>query len=99
MSGKRAKIAATATILGLGALGGVALETNHGVPVQTAQVRSGSGAVVTSASGATVDPAGRRRQDGDDQAPDRHPRQRLRRPRVDRRLSGYRCLRELSPPP
>lgn len=54
MSGKRAKIAATATVLGLGALGGVALESNHGLPVQTAQVRSGSGAVVTTASGATV---------------------------------------------
>ena len=54
MGGKRAKIAATATVLGLGALGGVALESNHGLPVQTAQVRSGSGAVVTTASGATV---------------------------------------------
>ena len=54
MSGKRAKIAATATVLGMGALGGVALESNHGLPVQTAQVRSGSGAVVTTASGATV---------------------------------------------
>lgn len=54
MSGKRAKIAATATVLGLGALGGVALESNHGLPVQTAQVRGGSGAVVTTASGATV---------------------------------------------
>jgi hypothetical protein len=54
MSGKRAKIAATATVLGLGALGGVALESNHGLPAQTAQVRSGSGAVVTTASGAVA---------------------------------------------
>ena len=54
MSGKRARIAATATVLGLGALGGVALESNHGLPAQTAQVRSGSGTVVTTASGASV---------------------------------------------
>jgi hypothetical protein len=54
MGSRRAKVVATATVLGLGALGGVALESNHGVPVQTAQVRSGSGAVVTTASGATI---------------------------------------------
>jgi hypothetical protein len=53
MSSRRAKIAATATVLGLGALGGVALESNHGVPTQLAQAGKG-GAVVTTASGATV---------------------------------------------
>ncbi len=55
MSSRRARIAATATVLGLGALGGVALESNHGVPTQLAQAgKGGSAAVVTTASGATV---------------------------------------------
>ena len=56
MKDRKAKIAAAATVLGLGALGGVALGTNPGIPAKTAQVRSGSGPVVTSASG-TVLPA------------------------------------------
>ena len=51
MSIRRAKIAATATVLGLGALGGVALETNQGLPAQVAQAgHASSGAVVTGAS-------------------------------------------------
>jgi hypothetical protein len=52
MSNRRAKIAATATVLGLGALGGVALGTNQGVPTQVAQSGgAGSASVVTGASG------------------------------------------------
>lgn len=58
MTNRRAKIAAGATVLGLGALGGVALGTNHGVPVVTQKVAAAPGAapVVTSASGAAVTP-------------------------------------------
>jgi hypothetical protein len=52
MDNRRAKIAATATVLGLGALGGVALGTNQGLPAQVAQSGGGgSVSVVTSASG------------------------------------------------
>jgi hypothetical protein len=56
MTNRRAKIAAGATVLGLGALGGVALGSNHGLPAVTQRVASGSGAapVVTTASGAVV---------------------------------------------
>ncbi len=54
MTSRRAKIAATATVLGLGALGGVALESNHGVPAQLALAGKGGSAVVTTASGATI---------------------------------------------
>ncbi len=54
MKNSKARLAATATVLGLGALGGVALGTNPGMPAQTAQVRPGSGPVVTGASGTTV---------------------------------------------
>jgi hypothetical protein len=58
MTNRRAKIAAGATIVGLGALGGVALGTNPGMPAGT-QVASvnGSSPVVTSASGAAAVPA------------------------------------------
>jgi hypothetical protein len=67
MTNRRAKIAAGATVLGLGALGGVALGTNHGVPVVTQKVAAAPGSapvvtsagpapVVTSASGAAVTP-------------------------------------------
>jgi hypothetical protein len=55
-SNRRAKIAASATVVGLAALGGVALGTNHGVPVAARQAGGGSTAVVTSASGATATP-------------------------------------------
>ncbi|MGB7587378.1 MAG: hypothetical protein WBM00_01575 [Solirubrobacterales bacterium] len=56
MANRRAKIAAATTVLSLGALGGVALGTNHGVPAAGQQVAGGSGsaALVTSASGATL---------------------------------------------
>jgi hypothetical protein len=58
MTNRRAKIAATATVLGLGALGGVALGTNPGVPGAGQQLASsgGSGSIVTSASGASAVP-------------------------------------------
>ena len=54
MKNRKARLAAAATVLGLGALGGVALGTNPGMPSQTAQVQSGSGPVVTGASGTAV---------------------------------------------
>lgn len=55
MTKQRAKIAATATVLGLGALGGVALGTNHGLPATTAQVGgTGSKSVATASSGSTA---------------------------------------------
>ena len=59
MNNRRAKLAAGAMVLGLGALGGVALGTNHGVPATAGQLAAGSGSapVVTSASGAAVAPA------------------------------------------
>jgi hypothetical protein len=50
---KRAKIAATATVIGLGGLGGVALGTNHGMPSAARQASSGA-PLVTSASGAAA---------------------------------------------
>lgn len=55
-SNRRAKIAATATVLGLGALGGVALGTNPGVPAvgQQSSAANPSAAIVTSASGAAA---------------------------------------------
>ena len=58
MSNRRAKIAATATVLGLGALGGVALGTNPGMPAAGQQLAAngGSGSIVTSASGASAVP-------------------------------------------
>jgi hypothetical protein len=55
-SNRRAKVAATATVLGLGALGGVALGTNPGAAGPSGQSRavSTSAAIVTSASGASA---------------------------------------------
>jgi hypothetical protein len=59
MSNQRAKLAAGATVLGLGALGGVALGTNPGVPASATQQATGGGSapIVTSASGAAAIPA------------------------------------------
>ena len=57
MINRRAKVAATATVLGLGALGGVAMATNQGLPVQVAGAGGAKTAsVVTGASstGATT---------------------------------------------
>ena len=95
----KSQVMAGATVLGLGALGGVALATNHGVPAHPNSCRlGGSGAVVTSASGA----AAPRRPDiavaHERRAPD--PRSSLAPAaaplrRGDRRLRGG--LRELSP--
>ena len=52
MNNRRAKLAAGATDLGLGALGGAALGTNHGIPASQHLAASGRpGALVTSASG------------------------------------------------
>jgi hypothetical protein len=57
MTNRRAKIAAGATVVGLAALGGVALGSNPGMPVASQQVASvGGHAVVTSASGAATLP-------------------------------------------
>jgi hypothetical protein len=57
MTNRRAKLAAGATVVGLAALGGVALGTNPGpVAIQQAQGGSGQAAVVTSASGAATLP-------------------------------------------
>ncbi len=49
MTSRRAKAAATATVLGLGALGGVAMATNQGLPAQTGGTTMAS--VATGASG------------------------------------------------
>ena len=58
MTNRRAKIAAGATVVGLAALGGVALGTNPGPPQASTQVASTSGAssVVTASSGAATVP-------------------------------------------
>jgi hypothetical protein len=50
VSSRRAKMAATATVLGLGGLAAVAMETNHGLPHSA--LGGASSAVVTQASGA-----------------------------------------------
>ncbi len=50
MKSRRAKVTATATVLGLGGLAAVAMETNHGLPHSA--LGSSSSAVVTQASGA-----------------------------------------------
>jgi hypothetical protein len=52
MNNRRAKLMAGATVLGLGALGGVAMGTNQGLPA--APKLAAGGSVVTSASGATT---------------------------------------------
>jgi hypothetical protein len=58
MTTRRAKIAATATVLGLGGLGGIALGTNPGASNATQQVGGGNPttAIVTGASGASAAP-------------------------------------------
>ncbi len=56
-SNRRAKVAAGATVLGLAALGGVAMGTNQGIPTAAQQAAGGATAsIVTSASGATATP-------------------------------------------
>ena len=54
MNNRRAKLMASATVLGLGALGGVAMSTNQGIPPTQQLAANGSSAVVTSASGAVA---------------------------------------------
>jgi hypothetical protein len=49
MDDRRAKLIAGATVLGLGALGGVAMGTNHGIP-PSPQVAGAPRSIVTSAS-------------------------------------------------
>lgn len=56
MTNRKAKIAAGATVVGLAALGGVALGTNPGMPVSQQVASNGRAAVVTSASGAATVP-------------------------------------------
>lgn len=57
MTNRRAKIAAGATVVGLAALGGVALGSNPGMPTASQQMASSSGSpIVTSASGAATVP-------------------------------------------
>ena len=51
---RRAKVAATATVIGLAALGGAALGTNHGLPGPVASTVNGRAPIVTGASGSTV---------------------------------------------
>ncbi|MGN6257628.1 MAG: hypothetical protein ACTHN3_07750 [Solirubrobacterales bacterium] len=57
MTNRRAKIAAGATVVGLAALGGVALGTNPGMPAATQVASTNGTSVVTSASGAATVPA------------------------------------------
>jgi len=54
MNNRRAKLMAGATVLGLGALGGVAMGTNQGLPASQPLAASGSRSIVTSASGAVA---------------------------------------------
>ena len=54
MNNRRAKLMAGATVLGLGALGGVAMGTNQGFPASKQLAANGSSAVVTCASGAVA---------------------------------------------
>ena len=53
-SDRRAKVAAVATVVGLGALGAAALGSNHGVPAQVASVSNSGAPIVTGASGSTA---------------------------------------------
>jgi hypothetical protein len=54
MNNRRAKLAAAVTVLGLGALGGVALGTNSGVPAAVRHVSGNPARIVTSTSGAST---------------------------------------------
>jgi hypothetical protein len=54
MNDRGAKLMAGVTVLGLGALGGVAMGTNRGLPPAQRLAANGSGSIVTSASGAAA---------------------------------------------
>lgn len=56
MKSRRAKATIVATLVGLGGLAGVAIETNHGLPAAKVATTSGR-EIVTGASGATGVPA------------------------------------------
>lgn len=52
MNSRRAKVTATATVLGLGGLAAVAMESNHGLPVGATGIASSG--IVTHTSGAAT---------------------------------------------
>lgn len=84
MNNRRAKLVAGATVLGLGALGGVAMSTNQGVPASGQLAANGSGSGRDERERHGRDAA--RRREREHSTPDRHPRQRRRADR-DRRLT------------
>jgi hypothetical protein len=51
---RRAKVAAGVTVVGLAALGGAALGSNHGLTAPVASVANGRAPIVTGASGSTA---------------------------------------------
>ncbi|HKZ13474.1 MAG TPA: hypothetical protein VJL81_06485 [Solirubrobacterales bacterium] len=53
-SDSKAKVAAAATALGLAALGGAALGSNHGLTAPVAMTANGRAPIVTGASGSTA---------------------------------------------
>jgi hypothetical protein len=58
MSIRRAKVAAGATVIGLAALGGVAMGTNQGLPASSQSAGAESASVVTGASSTATPSAG-----------------------------------------
>lgn len=54
MKDRKAKVAATATAIGLAALGGAALGSNHGLTAPVAMTANGRAPIVTGASGSTA---------------------------------------------
>ena len=56
MRERRARIAAGATVLGLGALGAAAMGSNHGMPAATQAGTNGAAAAVTTTASGTALP-------------------------------------------
>lgn len=54
MKERKAKVAATATVVGLAALGAAALGSNHGLSAQVASAGNGRAPIVTGASGSSA---------------------------------------------
>jgi putative Ca2+/H+ antiporter (TMEM165/GDT1 family) len=54
MKDRKAKVVATATAVGLAALGGAALGSNHGLTAPIATTANGRAPIVTGASGSTA---------------------------------------------
>lgn len=54
MKDRKAKMAAAATVVGLGALGAAALGSNQGLTAPVASVSNGRSPIVTGASGSTA---------------------------------------------